>query len=116
MIFPRATRSRPAAGNELIDAATVCVHNGTGRSARAEIQRVGDSITIRVGLAQERKGRVEGACTDDVSPDAQPVRSKILISDPALQIPDKVWRRSRLWSRKPQKIAAAQQHFGPEEI
>ena len=52
----------------------------------------------------------------DVGPDTRPVRGKIVIAYPALQVAYEQRRGNRLGRRKPQKIAAAQLHFGPEEI
>jgi hypothetical protein len=46
-------------------------------------------IIVLIGLAQERKRRVKGARTDDVGPDAQPVRGKSVIPYPALQVEQK---------------------------
>src|SRR6266436_4964571 len=86
MIFPPSARSWTAAWRELIDAAPVRVHNGASRSARAQIQRVWHSISVCVGLTQERKRRVKGAGADDVSTDAEPVWGEIVIPYPALQI------------------------------
>src|SRR2546428_828756 len=109
MIFPRAARSWPAARRELIDAAPVCDHDGAGGSARAEIQRVRHSISVRVGLASKRKGGIKGSGAGDVSPDAEPVRGKIVIPYPALQV--KRERRASdngLGRGQPQKITAAQ--------
>ena len=52
----------------------------------------------------------------DVCPYAQPIRRKIVISYPTLQIACEQRRGGRLGSRQPQKIAAAQLHLRAEEI
>ena len=50
MVSPRPARCWTTARRDLVNAAPVCVHNGTRRSARTLVQRVGDSITVFVGL------------------------------------------------------------------
>ena len=112
MIFPRSARSWTAAGRDLVDAAPVRVHNGASRRARTLIQGIRNPIIVLIGLAQERKRRVKGARTDDVSPDAQPVRGKIVIPGPALQVGERYAGNDNWLGRgQPQKIAAAQLHL-----
>ena len=97
---------------------TRCVHNGASRSARTQIQRVCDSISVCVGLTGERKRCVERALGVMSVPMRSQSGAKSVIANPALQ----VGRERRAGSDyrpgrgKPQKIAAAQEHLGAEEI
>src|SRR5262245_58596112 len=118
MIFPRAARSGTVAWRDLVNAASVRVHDGAGGSVRTPIQRVRDSISVCVRFAGERKGGVERSLARDVGPDPQPIWSQSVIANPALQVGREWDARSdnRPGRRKPQKIAAAQAHFGAEEI
>src|SRR5262249_30720753 len=67
MILPRSV-----AGHQLLDAATLCVHDGTGRSVRTLIQGIRNAIRVLIGLAGKREACVKGALVRDVRPDAQP--------------------------------------------
>ena len=51
VIFPGATRSRAAAGSELVNAATVGVNDSSGWCFRAGVQGVSDAVAVRVGFA-----------------------------------------------------------------
>src|SRR5580765_319372 len=81
MILPR-----PVARCDLVKAASVRVHECARRSARAQIQRVANSVPVFIGLAQQRKGCIKGALMGDVCAHPQPVRSQSVIADPALQV------------------------------
>src|SRR6267142_2399604 len=118
MILPSSTSSWTAAWGELVNAATLCVHNFASRRARALIQRVCDSVTVCVSLTRERKCCVKRSLAGDVSADAQPIRSQVVIANPALPVgrersagSDNRFRRGQ-----PQKIATVQKHFRAEEI
>src|SRR5439155_7293383 len=59
MIFPRPARRRTVAWRDLLDAPPVCVHDGAGNSARAQIQRVRNSILVGIRFAGERDRAIE---------------------------------------------------------
>src|ERR1051325_2225338 len=81
MIFPRSARSWPTTGHEMFDAAAVRVDSDACRSGWPQIQRVRDPIRVFVGFTGEGKRRVKGTRTDDVSPNAQPIRSQSVVAN-----------------------------------
>src|SRR5215471_12011388 len=107
MILPRPARSRTTAGHDLGDAAPVSVDDSIGKSARTQVQRIRDSITVFVSLTGEGKGGVERALVGDVGPDAQPVRGQGVVANPALQVGCKgrAGGNNRLGRGKPEKVA-----------
>src|SRR5262245_45336675 len=86
MTLPPSAGSWTAAWRELVNAASFGVHNCAGRCARALIQRVGDPVTICIGLTRERERCVKRPLAGDVSPNAQPIRSQVVIANPALAV------------------------------
>src|SRR5690242_10762679 len=54
MILPRSASSRTSAWSELVDAAPFGVHDFASGRPRALIQRVRDSVAVRVSLTCER--------------------------------------------------------------
>src|SRR5439155_4632695 len=118
MIFPRPARRWTVAWRDLLDAAPVCVHDGAGNSARAQIQRVRNSILVGIRFAGERERGIERSLAGDVRSDAQPIWRQRVIANPALQIgrERKAGGDNRPGRGQPQKVAAVQAHFRPEEI
>ena len=86
VVFPGAACGGTGARDELIEAASLRVYDGICRRVRAGILGIRNSICIGIEFPGERETCVKRALKGDVGPYAEPIRRKIVISNPALQI------------------------------
>src|SRR5689334_22916719 len=95
------------------------------RGGLAVAVRLARRARVRDGDAAQREGHVigwggsaGGIGADDVGADPQPIRRKVGVANPGLQVTryGHAGRYDRLWRGEEQKVAVIYQHFRQEEI